>query len=271
MIFRHHCRGQSFVELAFIIPILLLILLGMFEITLAFNAFMQVNDAARNAARFAATNNPYPQDNLGVSPSAYDGLNECFTIGSVTGTQNYFRTAACEAALNLQPIDMFGVSDDTYIVVSIFTINDGVVEYRFDSNQENGTMGWLNLDADCTGNNPVACGRVFFCNTSGPNDTWTCIGQNADNVYHSAFSIADINSRLVDSIDLTGQGITSITTAPDMAFVLVEVFHVHDLVLNIPIISNIIGSQIPIHNFEVMPLAFANCAEPGTSIRDCTN
>ncbi len=47
-------RGQAMVELALILPVLLLILMGIFEFGRVFNAYLIVNHAAREGARSAA-------------------------------------------------------------------------------------------------------------------------------------------------------------------------------------------------------------------------
>ncbi len=46
-------RGQSLVELALLLPLLLLILMGIFEFGRVFNAYLITNHAAREGARFA--------------------------------------------------------------------------------------------------------------------------------------------------------------------------------------------------------------------------
>jgi len=51
-------RGQSLVEFSVTLPFLLLVLLGIFETARWFHAFISVQYAAREAARFAVTGNP---------------------------------------------------------------------------------------------------------------------------------------------------------------------------------------------------------------------
>ncbi len=43
--------GQSFIELAIVLPILFLLLGGMVEVTLTFNDYLQILDAVRYRAR----------------------------------------------------------------------------------------------------------------------------------------------------------------------------------------------------------------------------
>lgn len=49
-----HDEGASAVEFALVLPILVLLIFGMVQFSLAFNAYVTVNHAAREAARMAA-------------------------------------------------------------------------------------------------------------------------------------------------------------------------------------------------------------------------
>ncbi|HBT20210.1 MAG TPA: pilus assembly protein TadE [Peptococcaceae bacterium] len=52
--FARDCRGQALVELAMVIPILLMLLFGVIEFGRIFNAYLMVNQASREGARIAA-------------------------------------------------------------------------------------------------------------------------------------------------------------------------------------------------------------------------
>jgi Flp pilus assembly protein TadG len=61
---RHRCRdqsGQSAVEFALVLPLLLLVLFGIIEFARAFNAYNDLNQMAAAGARFAAVGR-YPGD-----------------------------------------------------------------------------------------------------------------------------------------------------------------------------------------------------------------
>jgi Flp pilus assembly protein TadG len=61
---RHFCRGQrgqSSVEFALVLPLLLLVLFGIVEFARAFNAYNDLNQMAAAGARFAAVGR-YPGD-----------------------------------------------------------------------------------------------------------------------------------------------------------------------------------------------------------------
>ncbi len=60
-------RGQSLVELAFMFPILLLILSGALDLGRAYYAYITVTNAAREGARYGAS---HPQDPTGIVTKA---------------------------------------------------------------------------------------------------------------------------------------------------------------------------------------------------------
>ena len=63
-------KGQALVELALGLPLLLLLLLGIIEGARVAWAFITVQQAAREAARYAVTGRPY------FSADDLDGLND---------------------------------------------------------------------------------------------------------------------------------------------------------------------------------------------------
>lgn len=52
--FKLNKKGQSMVELALILPVILLLFLGMFEFSRIFGSYLLVNHASREAARMAS-------------------------------------------------------------------------------------------------------------------------------------------------------------------------------------------------------------------------
>jgi len=53
-LFKLNKKGQSMVEMALILPIILLLFLGMFEFSRIFGSYLLVNHASREAARMAS-------------------------------------------------------------------------------------------------------------------------------------------------------------------------------------------------------------------------
>ncbi|OQY26154.1 MAG: hypothetical protein B6I34_00325 [Anaerolineaceae bacterium 4572_32.1] len=60
MFFSKRQKGQGLVEFALILPVLLMLLLAIIEMGLIFQAYLEVQHAAREAARFAVTYQPDP-------------------------------------------------------------------------------------------------------------------------------------------------------------------------------------------------------------------
>lgn len=249
------------------LPALMIALVALIELALGLNAYMQVLDTTRNAARFAADNNPapgdYPDDGFGGLlsnvPSAYDTIAKCFEYSNpspppatLPGTQNFYRTAACEAMLNFRPIVMYDGTEpgapgtiDTYIVVSLINTENGLIKHRFDNNEVYGSVGYAVEDSDCAGSDPSNCGAVFYCSSTNE----SCSRQVANSTLHSALSNDDIEAQLV-------------STANDTAFVIVEMFHRHPYAFPYGWAEPFIGTALNFHSYEVMPVAKAVGLEP---------
>ena len=105
--------GQSFVEFAVLLPVLLLLFSGLVEFGFALNMYLDIVDAAREVARYTSDDNPFPAD-----PSAPDPLySESFYLDAAELT-NYTLTMAQQVELNQY-------SDD--LVISIFQVENGLV------------------------------------------------------------------------------------------------------------------------------------------------
>lgn len=64
-------EGQSLVELALILPMLLLVIFGLIESARMMQAMLAVQSAAREGARYAVTGQPSPEE-CGLDPENYD-------------------------------------------------------------------------------------------------------------------------------------------------------------------------------------------------------
>ncbi len=54
-------RGQSFLELALVLPILLLMLMGLVEVAIYIGRYLDALDLTREAARFASIRDPFAE------------------------------------------------------------------------------------------------------------------------------------------------------------------------------------------------------------------
>jgi Flp pilus assembly protein TadG len=119
---RKKSRGQSIVEFMVLLPILLMMLSGLIEFGFMLNYYLDVIDAAREAARFAANDDPVHNDATG----AYQDPN----------CQFYLRTqTVAEQSLNLGSggqITLNPSSDD--IIISAYSVLGTNVDNRYPVN-----------------------------------------------------------------------------------------------------------------------------------------
>ncbi len=129
--------GQGLVESAIFFPVLLIILSGMVEFGFLLNEYMAMQDAARNAARFAS-------DGLFTAEDDYD----CST------TRDFYRQTAClvnqELAQERPEISLNLGNGHDDIVISGFSITQGVgLTSRHPG--EFGEAGWSEALDKCEG------------------------------------------------------------------------------------------------------------------------
>jgi hypothetical protein len=116
-IFAKKGKGQSFVELALLFPVLLILVSGMVEFGFLLNQYLAIIDAARNAARFSSDSLYYNRD----------GNTNCDQkLGTVT-TDFYFQTACVvnQELYQEKPTIVIDTTRGDDIVVSAFTITGG--------------------------------------------------------------------------------------------------------------------------------------------------
>ncbi|MGA2112215.1 MAG: TadE/TadG family type IV pilus assembly protein [Anaerolineales bacterium] len=121
---RARVRGQSLVETAFLLPVLLILLSGLVELGFMLNQYLTVLDAERNAARFAADGS---YDVTDADPS-------CAT------TRDFYRQTACLVLEELgqeQPTVTLNPSTDDIVVSAFAATTGGTISARFPS-----ASGW---------------------------------------------------------------------------------------------------------------------------------
>jgi hypothetical protein len=128
-------KGQSFIELALVFVMLLLLIVSIFEFAYIFLAYMGLNEAVRNAARYSSDGQYLATDNI---------MN-CDT------TRDFFRQTACLVNQELddqRPIIEIDYANQDDVVVSVWGIKgsgfpgitDPVVSGRYPS--EYGEAGY---------------------------------------------------------------------------------------------------------------------------------
>lgn len=216
--------GQSFVELAIVLPVLLFLLIAFVEVGAVIYNYLSLLDVVREAARFAAERDP---EILTGDMSSYP-ISAC----EDDALHYYLDTACVVIGTNFnQDITLNPSTDD--IAISVFTIDNNIVT---DRKPNDGDGVWSLYSDNWTKN----CDGTFNSNTpyfpQGVGNNWT-----------------------VYSTPTVGAG----TPTPDFAavagglsdkgIVLVEIYYCHHQLLNLPLISDLIPNPIPLHAFSVMP------------------
>lgn len=246
-------RGQSFVELALVIPILLVMLLGLAEVTLFLGRYLDALDLTREAARFASARDSRPEIQAQISavdcsapepfnfywhtacilspPQTDDQCTDC--IGFAVGDPG--RPAHCKFCNGLNSfVELDPAVDD--VLISVFTVVD-----RHSSAQSPVTT-WALSNNDLDG---------------GHSNNWQydCTGtQGAANILRTEpyYTEARIN-------DLLNAGANTPTPAsrPNRGFVAVEFYYCYEQVMNIPFFTVFVPSPMRIHAYTIMPLPAA--------------
>jgi hypothetical protein len=257
-------KAQSFLEFALILPILLIILLGVIELTFFIGRYIDLVDLTREAARFASNRDPFSTSQVNK------------TNCSATGEYNFFIDTACvfsplkgSACPYPEFCNGFNASiplksDEDDVLISIFTetgTNERMVTVTpggsgtpsaiksytpiITGNAATNPWVWSNhspdpdtahrnnwrRDCDRRGNNPY--------NPADPNNTANLLQANP------FFTTTNIQSYLRGG------------AMPDKGFVTVEVYYCYYQVINAPLISSFIPNPILIHTYTIMPLPAA--------------
>jgi hypothetical protein len=276
-------RGQSLVELALAMPVLLIMLSGLLEFGFALNQYLNALDAAREGARFAADGDPTKRDvdNTVGSPT----YGQVVYIGDCTQTSDYYHLASCVAQNTMAPVPLNPATDD--IVISVFRVLNGNVFGRWPYCGGQGNA-YDATNPNCP-NDPPYLANHSWPETQGEWHQWGRGDQCGD--------------PSPDSLDQTGQGIrhngcdgnppvpgtTGYSTcnpqtdftcnpsrftmsqvqalldphAPNTAVVVVEVFYNYNMILKLPWITAFVPDPERLHSYTIIPVP---AAEPSLTI-----
>jgi Flp pilus assembly protein TadG len=85
-------RGQALAELALILPVLLVLVLGAIDFGRLFLVGIELNQAARQGVAYAAASTANATDTAGISTAALDG------VGGLSGTPAVTSTTAVDSS-----------------------------------------------------------------------------------------------------------------------------------------------------------------------------
>jgi len=253
---RRRERGQSLVELALFVPVLLFMVIGMAELGVFFSVYIDVLDASRAGARYVSPLDPYvtfcqPFNNTRTGKSISFttacqssraeyvqaaqtikswGATAIYDTCSDSSTLNFFYVAGCLALRNtpqgfLDPANNF---DDIIVTTVPITANGQIV-----NTSEQPILFWS-----------------FFGNQPNTSDSVVVTVTNRSTL------VVDILPSFVSSLAKSG--------APATGMVVVEVYHTHPQLTKLYYsISRLAGSRatipdpIPIHTYTIFPLPAA--------------
>ena len=220
--------GQSLLELALILPILLLILTGVVEISFFVGRYLDVLDLTREAARFASARDPQiPEMILGITPGDMDcstpdlfnfyydtacifsppaGSPECDNPDFCNGLNSY---------LHLNP-----ETDD--VMISVYTITNHTVSNL-----------WPDVGYWALSENDGIVGNDGNWQRNCQGDTTRSTGHFNEGVINAMLDAASPNTK---------------------AFVAVEFFYCYEQVLNLPVFTDFVPNPIQVHAYTIMPL-----------------
>lgn len=206
-------RGQSLVEFTILLPVILIMLSGLIEFGFLLNSYLDLIDAAREAARFAANDDPIHDDYTGAlvdpNPEFYYRAQELTKQSLFTSSDA--RVGWPARAASGDPIDCSGINGD--IVVSSFATLGSTVNKRYPVGAVPATVG-----VTVPGPGVSMCGSYF-----------------------SKLTTAEVNTIL------SGSGI------PNTGFVLVEIYYEYDQLMNLPWIQAFVPDPVVLYAYSIMP------------------
>jgi hypothetical protein len=234
-------RGQAFLELALILPVLLIMLIGMVEVVFFIGRYLDVLDLTREAARFASQRDPQIKEIVNGGGTPPGDFNCSSNLG---GDFNFFYDTACvfsptggstscwdgEFCNGLNPFMLLNPATDD-VVVTVFTISANQVTNTWPSSGPGAEHGkfWALSNHDH--------------NASSNNWTRDCQGNIVRTTPH--YTATSVSNQLL----AYGPNV------PDAkGYVAVEFFYCYEQVLNLPLITQFIPNPFQIHAYTIMPL-----------------
>lgn len=218
-------RGQSFLELALVLPILIIMILGLVEITVFMSRYLDLLDLTREAARFASVRDPFAP--FSPSPNCSDPTSYDFYYSSSCVFAPPEGSSACSSDTafcgGLNPYIIINSATDD-VLISVFTVTrDGRVTAVHPT-----SAPWALSDHD---------------SDTIHNGNWKRNCEGTIVRTEPYYTAARVQNELATANSL-----------PNRGFVAVEAFYCHALVLGIPTINDYLTNPIQIHAYTIMSL-----------------
>jgi hypothetical protein len=218
-------RGQGLVETAILFPLLLMVVSGLTEFGFMLNDYLALQDAARNAARFAAD-------------GMYNFRDNNYSCAAGTGTRDFYRQVACLVNQEL-------AQERPEIIIDLGTGEDDIVISAFSVAQDYCQSPATYPPVPRIPPNPGAsCVTMRHPQAEGEAGWSEALDSTGVRNQSSRIPTSDINARLDNA-------------APSTGFVSVEVFYTYEQKLKLPWITVFLDDPILLHNYALMPLVSA--------------
>jgi hypothetical protein len=235
-------KAQSFLELAVILPVLLLILLGVIELSFMVSQYLDMLDLTREAARFASVRDPHDYvaaDQNCSTPGLFDFYYDTACIFSPPAGTDGCDPLFCNG---LNPFVLLNPATDD-VVITVFSVSDeGAVYEVKDVWPKLGIpTGELDDKYWALSNNDTHGGR---------DDNWKedCEG----NIIRTEpyYTLDLVTSKLVK---------TPISTkmVKNKGYVAVELYYCYHQVLQLPFFSTFVSDPMRLHAYTFMSLPAA--------------
>lgn len=219
-------KAQSFVELALVLPIILLILLGVIEVSFFISRYLDVMDLTREAARFASIRDP---NFLWANPSCSNPSQFNFYYHTACIFSPPAGAAVCtdpNFCNGLNPLVYLNPATDDVVIEVILITGSQTVDHIYP--EPNHYWAFSDNDADTT-----------------HNGNWKKDCQGNVILSEPYYTSATIQPELVSG------------SPTNKGFVGVEFFYCYHQVLNLPIANWVIPNPLRIHAYSLMPLPAA--------------
>jgi len=245
MAFKWH-RAQSFVEFALVLPILILILLGVVELTLFIGTYINVLDLTREAARFASNRDPFsapgtlacrPVNTTSANPSIYKKFDFFYDTSCIFSP--LAGTAGCDPAF----------CDGFYSTIQFKSAEDDILIYAF-TEADVSSLPQITNNMNCNGTTTAGCPWVW-------SNIKTFDTTHQNNWERSCNSLTIPVAKTPNFTPAVLQSYLSSGAVMDKGFVVVEAIFCYHQVLNIPILSNFLPNPMLIDTYSIMPLPAA--------------
>ncbi len=241
-------KGQSLVEMTFLLPILLVLLSGLIEFGFMLNEYLSIQDAVRNAARFASDSDYAAAETVDASGDLpCDGLpsNDVFPQQMCCNrTTDFYRQTAClvnqELSLLAPEVKTTCLQTDATgdCIYGVIDPNDG------DTSKNDIILSVFSVEQ---GTPPILLRFPPASSGNGGEDGWSYAlaysGYNTRN-QSSKFSTTEVRDRFSGS-------------APSTGVLLLELFYNYAQKLKLPWITAFVPDPVTLHVYTFMPLVSA--------------